>query len=63
VECPIARLAHTSTQVGSYLFVIGGHDGEDYTSEVKLFNLGTQQKTRPLQFYTDNRSIIHFLHV
>ncbi|KNZ55132.1 uncharacterized protein VP01_2759g6 [Puccinia sorghi] len=43
VECPIARLAHTSTQVGSYLFVIGGHDGEDYTSEVKLFNLVTLQ--------------------
>ncbi|KAI9627050.1 hypothetical protein H4Q26_017578 [Puccinia striiformis f. sp. tritici PST-130] len=43
VEAPIARLAHTSTQVGSYLFVIGGHDGEDYTSEVKLFNLVTLQ--------------------
>jgi hypothetical protein len=23
----IQRLSHTSTQVGSYLFVIGGHDG------------------------------------
>ncbi|KAI9631612.1 hypothetical protein KEM48_014582 [Puccinia striiformis f. sp. tritici PST-130] len=40
VEAPIARLAHTRTQVGSDL---GGHDGEDYTSEVKSFNLVTLQ--------------------
>jgi hypothetical protein len=26
----IQRLSHTSTQVGSYLFVIGGHDGERF---------------------------------
>ncbi|CAG8556945.1 151_t:CDS:2, partial [Diversispora eburnea] len=27
------RLSHTSTQVGSYLFIVGGHDGTKYTSE------------------------------
>ncbi|CEI90813.1 hypothetical protein RMCBS344292_05123 [Rhizopus microsporus] len=36
----IPRLAHTSTQVGSYVFVIGGHDGRRYSQEVLLFNLG-----------------------
>ncbi len=40
VEQPHKLLAHTSTQVGSYLYIIGGHNGEKYTSEVLLFNLG-----------------------
>ncbi|KAJ3476527.1 hypothetical protein NLI96_g11094 [Meripilus lineatus] len=33
------RLSHTATQVGSYLFIWGGHDGTQYTSELLLFNL------------------------
>lgn len=35
------RLSHSSTQVGSYLFIMGGHDGLKYSSELLLFNLGT----------------------
>lgn len=35
------RLSHTATQVGSYLFIWGGHDGASYVSELLLFNLGT----------------------
>jgi Rab9 effector protein with kelch motifs len=35
------RLSHSATQVGSYLFITGGHDGTNYTSELLLFNLGT----------------------
>lgn len=34
------RLLHTSTQVGSCLFIVGGHDGGAYRDEVVLFNLG-----------------------
>jgi len=34
------RLSHAVTQVGSYLFITGGHDGGDYTSDLLLFNLG-----------------------
>ncbi len=34
------RLGHTATQVGSYLFVIGGHDSRSYTSEILTLNLG-----------------------
>lgn len=34
------RLSHSSTQVGSYLFIVGGHTGTEYTSEMLLFNLG-----------------------
>lgn len=34
------RLSHTATQVGSYLFIWGGHDGSSYVSELLLFNLG-----------------------
>jgi hypothetical protein len=34
------RLSHTSTQVGSYLFIIGGHNGQTYTQDVLLLNLG-----------------------
>lgn len=34
-------LAHTATQIGSYLFVVGGHDTKKYTDDVRLFNLGT----------------------
>lgn len=34
------RLSHTATQVGSYLFIWGGHDGTSYTTELLLFNLG-----------------------
>lgn len=33
-------LAHTATQIGSYLFVVGGHDTKKYTDDVRLFNLG-----------------------
>lgn len=36
----IPRLSHTSTRVGSYLFVMGGHDGKQYSSDVLLLNLG-----------------------
>jgi hypothetical protein len=35
------RLSHTATQVGSYLFIIGGHNGSDYTSEILPLNLGS----------------------
>lgn len=34
------RLAHSVTQVGSYLFIIGGHDGNSYSSDILFFNLG-----------------------
>ena len=34
------RLSHTSTRVGSYLFIIGGHNGQTYAQDVLLFNLG-----------------------
>jgi len=37
---PYKRLAHSSTQVGSYLFLYGGHDGTEYTSDLVLLNLG-----------------------
>ncbi|CAD6928132.1 unnamed protein product [Tilletia controversa] len=33
------RMGHTATQVGSYLFVTGGHDGASYTSEILTLNL------------------------
>ncbi|KAK0236738.1 galactose oxidase [Armillaria nabsnona] len=33
------RSAHTSTLVGSYLFIQGGYDGNDNTSELLTFNL------------------------
>ncbi|RYO82284.1 hypothetical protein DL762_006695 [Monosporascus cannonballus] len=35
------RLSHTSTLVGSYLFVVGGHDGSEYSNDVLLLNLVT----------------------
>ncbi|KAI9105532.1 hypothetical protein DFS34DRAFT_16521 [Phlyctochytrium arcticum] len=35
------RLSHTATQVGSYLFVLGGHDGTRYGNEALLLNLVT----------------------
>ena len=37
---PVKRLSHTATQVGSYLFVMGGHDGSKYNHDLLLFNLG-----------------------
>ncbi|RKP13928.1 hypothetical protein BJ684DRAFT_22668 [Piptocephalis cylindrospora] len=37
----IPRLSHTAILVGSYLFIIGGHDGTQYSSEVLLLNLVT----------------------
>ncbi|SPO26469.1 related to Tip elongation aberrant protein 1 [Ustilago trichophora] len=33
------RLGHTATQVGSYLFIFGGHDSKTYTSELLTLNL------------------------
>lgn len=33
------RLGHTATQVGSYLFVIGGHDSTSYTPGILTLNL------------------------
>lgn len=34
---------HSSTQVGSYLFVLGGHNSHSFVSELVLFNLVTLQ--------------------
>lgn len=33
------RLGHTATQVGSYLFIVGGHDSISYTPEILTLNL------------------------
>jgi hypothetical protein len=43
----LPRLSHTSTQVGSYLFVVGGHDGSRYSCDVVMLNLGAE----PFFFY------------
>ena len=40
IKTSYPRLSHTATIVGSYLFVVGGHDGVEYSSEVLLLNLG-----------------------
>lgn len=37
------RLSHSAAQVGSYLFISGGHDGSEYTPELLLFNLVSLQ--------------------
>ncbi|KAH8828334.1 hypothetical protein DL96DRAFT_1602742 [Flagelloscypha sp. PMI_526] len=37
------RLSHTATQVGSYLFIIGGHDSMDYRNDVLALNLVSLQ--------------------
>ncbi|KAF9546445.1 galactose oxidase [Agrocybe pediades] len=37
------RLAHSATQIGSFLFVMGGHNVQEYTSELILFNLVSLQ--------------------
>lgn len=41
INRPLPRLSHTATQVGSYLFVIGGHDGSRYSCDVMMLNLVT----------------------
>ena len=40
LETTHRRLSHSVTQVGSYLFIIGGHDGNSYSSDILFFNLG-----------------------
>ncbi|KAJ3137699.1 hypothetical protein HDU90_001649 [Geranomyces variabilis] len=35
------RLSHTATQIGSYLFIFGGHDGSHYNNTILLLNLVT----------------------
>ncbi|KAI9007384.1 hypothetical protein BC832DRAFT_530645 [Gaertneriomyces semiglobifer] len=48
LDRPLPRLSHTAVQVGSYLFVLGGHDGARYGSEALLLNLVTMcWETRP----------------
>ena len=44
----IPRLAHSATQVGSYIFFIGGHNGSKYSNEVLMLNLGKQSRFVPL---------------
>lgn len=39
-ELKYNRLSHTSTLVGSYLIILGGHNGQTYAQDVLLFNLG-----------------------
>jgi len=34
------RLAHSSTQIGSYLLVFGGYNNQGYSTDVLLYNLG-----------------------
>ena len=36
----VNRLGHSSTLVGNYLFIFGGHNGTKYLSDVLLLNLG-----------------------
>ncbi|THH17496.1 hypothetical protein EW146_g3323 [Bondarzewia mesenterica] len=43
LETTHKRLSHSVTQVGSYLFITGGHNGDDYTSELLMFNLVSLQ--------------------
>lgn len=52
-ETPHRRLSHTSTQVGSYLFLVGGHDGTNYLNDTVLFSLGTPPSSPPLPTTTD----------
>jgi len=40
LEAAHRRLSHSVTQVGSYLYIIGGHDGNSYSSDILFFNLG-----------------------
>lgn len=40
IKVSFPRLSHTATIIGSYLFVVGGHDGVEYSNEVLLLNLG-----------------------
>ncbi|KAH8919570.1 galactose oxidase [Atractiella rhizophila] len=43
------RLSHSSTLIGPYLFIFGGHDGTDYKNDVHTFNLVTLQwEPRPV---------------
>ncbi|KAI5479159.1 hypothetical protein MNV49_004019 [Pseudohyphozyma bogoriensis] len=37
------RLSHSATCVGSYLFIVGGHDGVHFSNAILLFNLVTLQ--------------------
>ncbi|KAG2006037.1 hypothetical protein CC2G_002391 [Coprinopsis cinerea AmutBmut pab1-1] len=37
------RLSHSATQVGSYLFLIAGHNGQEYCSEILFLNLVSLQ--------------------
>jgi len=37
------RLAHSATQVGSYIFIVGGHNSSEYGSDLLLFNLVSLQ--------------------
>lgn len=32
-------LAHTATKIGSFLFVVGGHNTNKYTDDVRMLNL------------------------
>ena len=41
------RLSHSSAQVGSYLFISGGHDGSEYALDLLLFNLGKLSSLMP----------------
>ena len=44
LETAHRRLSHSVTQVGSYLFIIGGHDGNSYSSDILFFNLGKNRR-------------------
>lgn len=50
------RLSHTATQVGTYIFIQGGHDGAEYTSDIKCFSLGTYL-CHPRTTLSDNVSV------
>jgi len=52
------RLSHSSAQVGSYLFVSGGHDGSEYTPELLLFNLGKSGAVRR-PFLNNKQNLLH----
>jgi hypothetical protein len=40
LDSQLPRLSHTALSIGSFLFIIGGHDGSQYCNDLVMLNLG-----------------------
>jgi hypothetical protein len=61
LDSQLPRLSHTALSIGSFLFIIGGHDGSQYCNDLVMLNLGMimcLKKSHFIHFFTCSKHVL-----